>query len=385
MRTASLIVLTSLAASAVGVAQNVPERRLAQPDAKLAHEFSAINGFRELPDGRVLVADGIDEVVLRADLRTGRADTVGRVGQGPGEYKNPDAMYALPNGGTLLVDLGNGRLNFLGADGKYVSSTPIAQGDFPGVSIVIPRAVDAQGRIYYQPAMGGPRGGIPDSASIVRWDRARSRYDTIGKVKLPAMNTQSSGSANNQRMVQRPRPYPAQDAWNVAADGRVAIARAGDYRVDWIGADGRAVRGRPIPVRAVPVAQADKREWMAEQANGLRINVQNVNGQMSMAFSRGGRDDQDDVDEAISETEWPSSKPPFLGGAVWVTPEGDAWVERTVPAGAARVADVFDAAGNLKERVTLPVGRRLVGFGRGVVYLRYADASDLQFLERYRR
>jgi hypothetical protein len=385
MRTASLIVLTSLAASAVGVAQNVPERRLAQPDAKLAHEFSAINGFRELPDGRVLVADGIDEVVLRADLRTGRADTVGRVGQGPGEYKNPDAMYALPNGGTLLVDLGNGRLNFLGADGKYVSSTPIAQGDFPGVSIVIPRAVDAQGRIYYQPAMGGPRGGIPDSASIVRWDRARSRYDTIGKVKLPAMNTQSSGSANNQRMVQRPRPYPAQDAWNVAADGRVAIARAGDYRVDWIGADGRAVRGRPIPVRAVPVAQADKREWMAEQANGLRINVQNVNGQMSMAFSRGGRDDQDDVDEAISETEWPSSKPPFLGGAVWVTPEGEAWVERTVPAGAARVMDVFDAAGNIKERVTLPVDRRLVGFGRGVVYLRYADASDLQFLERYRR
>jgi hypothetical protein len=366
------------------VAQNVPERRLAQPDAKLAHEFSAINGFRELPDGRVLVADGIDEVVLRADFRTGRADTVGRVGQGPGEYKNPDAMYALPNGGTLLVDLGNGRLNFLGADGKYVSSTPIAQGDFPGVSIVIPRAVDAQGRIYYQPAMGGPRGGIPDSASIVRWDRARSRYDTIGKVKLPAMNTQSSGSANNQRMVQRPRPYPAQDAWNVAADGRVAIARAGDYRVDWIGADGRAVRGRPIPVRAVPVAQADKREWMAEQANGLRINVQNVNGQMSMAFSRGGRD-EDNIDDAIAETEWPGTKPAFLAGAVWVTPEGDAWVERTVPAGAARVVDVFDAAGNLKERVTLPVGRRLVGFGRGVVYLRYADASDLQFLERYRR
>lgn len=379
-----LSALATILAAASSSAQTIPERRLTTPEAKLAHEFSAINGFRELPDGRVLVADGIDEVVLRADLRTGRADTVGRVGQGPGEYKNPDAMYPLPNGGTLLVDLGNGRLNFLGADGKYVSSTPIAQGDFPGVSIVIPRAVDAQGRIYYQPAMGGPRGGIPDSASIVRWDRTRSRYDTVAKVKLPAMNTQSSGSANNQRMVQRPRPFPAQDAWNVAADGRVAIARAGDYRVDWIGTDGRVVHGRAIPVRAVPIAQADKREWMADQANGLRINMENVNGQMSMAFSRGGRDEDDD-ETAIAETEWPSSKPVFLGGAVWVTPEGEAWVERTVPAGTARVMDVFDAAGNLKERVTLPVGRRMVGFGRGVVYLRYADQNDLQFLERYRR
>ena len=330
----------------------------------------------------MLVSDGIDQVVMRVDMRTGRADTLGRTGQGPGEYKGPDALFALPNGGTLLVDLGNGRLDFLGADGKYLESTPIAQGNGPNISIVIPRAVDAQGRIYYQPAMGGPRGGIPDSATVVRWDRARSRYDSVAKVKLPAMNTQSSGDASNQRMVQRPRPYPAQDAWNVGPDGRVAIARASEYRVDWIGPSG-VTRGRAVAFTAVPIRDAEKREWVADQANGLRVNMENRNGQMSMAFSRGGREDADE--EAIASTEWPASKPAFGAGGVWVTPEGEAWVERSVPAGSARVMDVFDAAGALKERIVLPVGRRVAGFGRSVVYLRAANESDLQLLERYRR
>jgi hypothetical protein len=363
-------------------AQNVPERRLTTPDTKFSHEFSAINGLRELPDGRVLVADGIDEVVLRVDLKTGRADTLGRVGQGPGEYRNPDALYALPNGGTLLVDLGNGRLNFLAADGKYVESTPIAQGNGANLSIVIPRAVDTQGRIYYQPAIGGPRGGVPDSAAVVRWDRARARYDTVARVKLPAVTTRSSGDANNQRMMQRPRPYPAQDAWNAAPDGRVAIARASEYRVDWVGPAG-VTRGRAVLFTPVPIRDADKREWVADRASGLNVRVENNNGQMSMAFSRGGRDNE--AEDEIAATEWPATKPAFGGGGVWVTPEGEAWVERSVSAGSPRVMDVFTAGGILKERIVLPAGRRIAGFGRGVVYLRAANESDLQLLERYRR
>ena len=382
MRVVSLIMVVGAVTVSNAIAQTVPERRLTTPDAKLAHEFSAINGLRELADGRVMVADGIDEVVLRVDMKTGRADTLGRVGQGPGEYKNPDALYALPNGGTLLVDLGNGRLNFLAADGKYLESTPIAQGNGPNISIVIPRAVDAQGRIYYQPAIGGPRGGIPDSATVVRWDRTRARYDSVARVKLPAMNTQSSGDANSQRMVQRPRPFPAQDSWNVGPDGRVVIARASQYRVDWVGPAG-VTRGRAVAFTPVAIRDADKREWVADQANGLRVNMENRNGQISMAFSRGGREDADE--EAIASTEWPTTKPAFGAGGVWVTPEGEAWVERSVPAGSPRVMDVFSASGILKERIVLPAGRRVAGFGRGVVYLRAANESDLQLLERYRR
>lgn len=375
------ILCLALPVSAQQRSGGVAERRLTTADARFPHTFSSIRGLRELPDGRVMVADGIDEVVMIADLKTGKGDTLGRVGQGPGEYKSPDALYPLPGGGTLLVDLGNGRHNYLGPDGRYRESSPIAQGSPPRMSIIIPRGVDGQGRVYYQPAMGGARGGIPDSASVVRWNRASSSFDTVARVKLPEMKTESSGTPNNQRMSQRPRPFPVQDSWNVGPNGQVAIARGREYRVDWITADGRVVRGRPVVVTPVPIRDADKREWVAESANGLRVQMENRNGQMTMSFGRGGNADAEE-DNAIEATEWPAAKPPF--SAVFVSPAGEAWVERSVPAGSPRVMDVFDATGNLKMRVTLPAGRRLIGFGNGVIYLRHADENDLQHLERYR-
>lgn len=386
MRTSLLaITITCLAlpAAAQQRAGAVPERRLTTAEARFPHAFSSIRGLRELDDGRVMVADGIDEVVMIADLKTGRGDTLGRVGQGPGEYKSPDALFALPGGGTLLVDLGNGRLNYLGPDGKYRESAPIAQGNMPRLSIIIPRGVDAAGRLYFQPAMGGMRGEAPDSGSVVRWNRTQAAFDTVAKVKLPEMKTESSGTPNNQTMRQRPRPFPVQDSWNVGPNGQVAIVRGREYRVDWMTADGRLIRGRPVAVRPVPIRDADKREWVAEQANGLRVSMENRNGQMSMSFGRGGRADADaEEDDAIAATDWPAAKPPFSG--VWVSPAGEAWVERSVPAGSPRMMDVFDAAGALKTRITLPAGRRLVGFGNGVIYLRHSDENDLQHLERYR-
>jgi hypothetical protein len=66
-----------------------------------------------------------------------------------------------------------------------------------------------------------------------------------------------------------------------------------------------------------------------------------------------------------------------------VSLEGDAWVERYVAAGSAREFDVFGPDGKLERRVILPVGRRLAGFGKGVVYLRHTTEDELQYLERY--
>jgi hypothetical protein len=67
-----------------------------------------------------------------------------------------------------------------------------------------------------------------------------------------------------------------------------------------------------------------------------------------------------------------------------MAPDGALWVERSVAAGAAPVLDVFDQEGRLVRQVTLPAGRRLVGFGRGVLYAVAADDDGLETLERYR-
>ena len=104
--------------------------------------------MRELPDGRVLVADPLGGELYAVDMDAGTRTVVGRRGQGPGEYQQPDAVWPLPGDSTLLVDLGNGRLATLGPDLAFGPTRPIAQGDFqPGTPpmIALPQGVDGRG------------------------------------------------------------------------------------------------------------------------------------------------------------------------------------------------------------------------------------------------
>ena len=103
------------------------------------------------------------------------------------------------------------------------------------------------------------------------------------------------------------------------------------------------------------------------------------NGRRRTSFSRGGRGGGADIDSYA----WPATKPAFRSSGVRVSWDGDAWVERHVPAGEARLFDVFGADGNLKARVRLPEGRELVAFGEGALYLMRSDEFDFNWLERY--
>ena len=88
---------------------------------------------------------------------------------------------------------------------------------------------------------------------------------------------------------------------------------------------------------------------------------------------------------ANEPVDWPEAKPPFLANAAQVAPDGRLWVLRTRAYNELFPSyDVIDAEGRLVERVTLPPRTRLVGFGRGVLYLARSDNDELQWLGRYR-
>ena len=75
--------------------------QLGEPEAVYTEPFSVVSTVREFDDGRVLVADALGQVVVRLDLDAGTADTIGKVGEGPDEYRQPDAVWPLPGGRTL--------------------------------------------------------------------------------------------------------------------------------------------------------------------------------------------------------------------------------------------------------------------------------------------
>lgn len=387
--TALAVALTLFAGTTPATSQDVAERTLGDATATFPDGFGAVRGVRELPDGRVLVSDGLGKAVVVWDL-SGGADTIGGIGGGPAEYQLPDGLWALPDGKTLLVDLGNGRLTELGADLSFGETTPIAQAppeeaESPSpqgmrrmqrMSFVLPRGVDREGRVYFQD-MGM---GMTDSIAVKRFDRNTGQTDALGKIKGPELKRTESGGPDNQNVQIQQVPLAPQDAWGVAWDGRVAMVRADDYHLEWVLPDGQIVRGEPVAFRPLPIRTADKEEWVEDLSrDGLSVSVSIENGRRQTGFSRGGRGGG----SAIDSYAWPETKPAFRSSGVRVSWAGDAWVERHVPAGEARLFDVFGADGNLKARVRLPENRELVAFGDGAVYLVRMDEFDFNWLERY--
>lgn len=359
---------------------------LGEAEAVYEESFSTVSTVRELPDGRVLVADALGQVLVRLDLDAGTADTLGRVGEGPEEYRQPDAAWALPGGKTLLVDLGNGRLTELSPELEFGDTRPYAIGELgPGRELVlaIPQAVDGRGRLYFR-SFGRMGGGelASDSAYILRLDLESELVDSVGRIKLAETTTRTTGSGNNQNTSVSPIPLSAADAWGVAADGRVVIVRSGDYRVDWIGSDGDVVSGPAVAYEAVRIGRGKREEWAhtrSETGGGLGISMSVVNNSMTLTAGRGGTSDDDDLDQY----EWPDFAPAFYGRPVPVDGGGRAWVRRHLEAGEAPRYDVFDGAGEREMVVRLRPERRVVSFGDGKVYVVRMDEYGLQYLERY--
>lgn len=359
--------------------------RLGEAEAVHAEPFSALRTVRELDDGRVLVADPLGQVVVRLDLDAGAADTIGRVGEGPDEYRQPDAVWPLPGGRTLLVDLGNGRLTVLGPELEFGETRPYAMGDVTRGELVmaLPHAVDDSGNLYFREM---EMGGGADSARILRMDLETKTPQAVGTVKLPDVTREESGDANNQNVRISQIPLSPADAWGVSPNGRMVVARAGDYRVEWIARGAVVASGSPVPYEPVGIGRGEKREWrdrQSESGGGLGMSVTMENGAVSVRVARSGpsRDDDDD----LGGYPWPEVMPAFQGGTVpiLVDARGRAWVRRHRAAGELPGYDVFDASGGLEMTVELGAGRRVVSFGEEKLYAVRIDEYGLQFLERY--
>ena len=359
--------------------------RLDSPRTTFPEDFGTIQTVRELRDGRVLVADPLGKALYVLDLDAGTRTVVGSEGQGPAEYRQPDAVWPLPGDSTLLVDLGNGRVVTLGSDLKFGATMPIGLSEpGPGRTLVLalPQGMDGRGRIYTR-AMGGMGGGaLPDSAAIIGIDRGTRAVDTVANIKLPDRTQATSGGANNRNVQISNVPLSPEDAWGVAADGSVAVARAGDYHIEWIGPDGRVTRGAPVPHDPVRIGTAEKEQWVTEQGRsggGIGIGIEMQNGQVTMSFSRGAGGGQREIDGYT----WPDRMPPFYGGRLPIDGQGRVWVRRALKAGSPSTYDVFDRTGARVNTVLLGEGKRVLGFGNGVVYVVTFDDFDLNYLEVY--
>jgi hypothetical protein len=357
--------------------------------ATFSESFGFVQTVRALSDGRIVVADPLGQVLVRVDMETGEMEPLGREGGGPGEWRQPDAVYALPADSTLLVDLGNTRIAVIDPEGRIVESHSMVLEDAAagpmGLEIIQPQGTDAAGRIYFE-ARGELRrpGAGPDSSRVMRWAWGDPSAVRIAALTPPAVTVATSGGRDDQQVMVRPVPLAPQDDWAVAADGSVAVVRAEPYRVQWIHPDGRTVEGPEIDYRRVDVGTPEKERYLDElETGGLSVSVSVENGARSMQFRRGGGGRQQDRAAQMRELDWPETLPAVRNNGALVAPDGRLWVRRFAAAADPAAYDLFDREGRRVGSIALPAGRRVVGFQTDRVYAIYVDELGLNWLESY--
>lgn len=366
------------------LAQQAVPRTQAVRVAAFPEPFSLVRGVRELPTGVVLVTDWTEERLVALDFAAGTSSPIGGVGGGPREYRLPSQLLELPGDSTLLYDAGNMRLAVIGPD-LVIHRTMPAQRANAAYSIS-PRGADNAGRLYFviPPWALGPDAPPGDSMDAVRWDPKGDAVEPVARLK--------GARPPSWQRERRPRMTPgipmvmfsAQDGWAAFRDGRVAVVRSGDYHVEWRAPGGQVTRGASYAYSPLPVTEADKRAFVTSFLQSSPMSGKGEGGG-GLGHTPAEFITPEQVAEMVRTNEFAETHPYFRAGGVWITPEGELLVERSVPAGAAPVLDVFDTEGRLVRQVTLPAGRRVVGVGRGTLYAVAKDADDLETLERYSR
>lgn len=398
MTTRSIATLgLALAIAGAAKAQDRNVIRQLGPITARAAEPVVATGIRPLPSG-VLVNDAPNRrlvlfddqlstftVVADSTSATGNAYS-GRVG-GLLTYKGDSSLFTDPASLSMLVIDPAGNV-------ARVMSMPGAQDAGLLASAMGGAAYDGNGGIVYRgmfrPRFGrapGATGGnftppeIPDSAPILRIDLATRRLDTLGFIRTPRVSMEVTPAEDGRiNMRSRLNPLPVVDDWAALSDGSVAFVRGRDYHVDWIAPDGSRTSSPKIPFDWQRLADDDKvafidslraaRERMGEDARPAAAAASGQRMNANVSF--------------VDPSELPDYKPAFFTGSVRADSRGNLWI-RTIPTKAipgGPVYDVVSRQGALVERVQIPEGRTIVGFGPGdVVYLSVREGRT-SYLEK---
>lgn len=360
-------------AQTIGVVYLRPPTPLTEP------AFSRIVALREIQGERILILDPTDRGLVL--LVPGRHDfqAVGREGSGPGEYRWPARLLALPGGETGVLDAALARILNISAQGQIQGTIDPRGPSRTGGPTAGAAFGDTLGFLYAAAALivrgQGNRWVALDTLLILRWRSGEPRLDTVARMhhRLPPTAAVQNGIVASRSGP--PIPFWVESTWTVGVDGRVGVVHPDPYRIELISPDGHRIASAPIPVTPIRLTTAHRRLWRDAQGTPAMQLVYPGGGQAP--FTRV-------VNPSVREPgRWPAFLPPVTGDPPTFDHQGRLWVARSTPAGAGPLFDVFDKQGNRQVQVVLPSGTRLLGFGRRWLYLARRDRDHLERVDRH--
>jgi len=370
--------------------------------------------IRPLSDGRVLMNDPAAHRIVLFDSSLAAFDVVAD-SETPRAYGAQGMpLFAYYGDSSLLADVGSLALVVVDPNGTLGRVTAAPKGMGGGLFYMRDAsygvAFDGVGHLVSRWNAADPFPALPlakeadtamdrDSAVLTRVDLATRRVDTVARLRGAGASVfETASTPNCIKVTNLENPLPLLDAWTVMNDGTIAIVRAYDYHIDWISPDGARSSSPRIPhawVRltdSMRVALLDSAR-IADSLTDERIRALRGMPTRAQAGDLSGTSSchlmgMNGAPMRLIEmvgypphypdpSSLPDYLPPFLttdsthSPPVRADAEGNLWI-RSVEAkrfeGGA-VFDVVNRAGALVDRVQIPGGTDLVGFGPGVVYL----------------
>ena len=250
--------------------------------------LTRVHQFVVAGDGRIAVADLAGSVLLMIDSTGRSAKRVGRVGDGPGEYRRLSAITFLRDGRLVVWDGMSQRLLTYARDGTSLATRRVP---VRGPQFAISLREDRQGRLWARAS----------NDVAIRLDSLSERPDTIRAASADStwvLRARNPSTRANRDMVIPFAPLPNfalnHDASWVIADGRSYVIHT-------------AREGKPLQIQRewppVPLATEER----AERRAGIELTMRAVQ-----------------PDWTWNGPDFPREKPPFreihvdLDNRIWV-------------------------------------------------------------------
>jgi hypothetical protein len=338
-----------------------PAVEIGMLDGPVEYQLDRVGVARRLPDGRIAVTNGGTEIRFY-DPEGMYLRTVGRQGDGPGEFQGLFRLFATSDS-LFAWDARPRRISVFDGSGRFVRSTTLAVLEGAGFPQIAGRFGDGSYVATVSEAFGP--GGVSDGLSrrplvVVRYDAEGTMLDTLGVTPgyESFVQTQEGGFTVTSLLFGRgPVTAVSEEAAVLGGNDAYQLER---YRPD--GSLARIVRRRAEPR---PVTDADWNALRDERLDGAEA------------------DWRPRIEAMIASMPRPQTMP-FYSSAL-LDDEENLWVaDFRAPADPEARWSVFEAEGRWLGTVALPERFRPTHIGSDRMLGVWLDDLDVQHVRVHR-